>query len=339
MLQPYASNLPTAVRDTDQINRELCAGTRHIAPDFILITYDIVRLYPSIPHSLCFDLLLEFLHSQTCKYAELIASALKVILRHTITYCLFDGDVFQQIIGFATGISCGAEVANIFIFALTAAVFARYARYIAYHRRVIDDGFLLWTGTRAMALAMFAELNAINRNIQMTFDISAYKAIFLDLTITKGAGFLSSRVLDTQTFQKAINKYLYTPFLSEHPLHCFTGLVHGEVIRYIKRYSHFRFFLHIMRLFKARLRLRGYTAKFLADAFKTARRYKDRSKLLNPVRKDTNLPSLVFSTTFSRLKREAGLTRAVFLHRHMLPSKFDGVKFIIAHKAGRKLGG
>ena len=71
----------------------------------------------------------------------------------------------------------------------------------------------------------------------------------------------------------------------EHQLHCLTGLVHGESIRYnvIKRCSQFSYFLHIMRLFKARLRLRGYAAKFLLDAFKTARRYKDRSKLLNPV--------------------------------------------------------
>jgi hypothetical protein len=43
-------------------------------------------------------------------------------------------------------------------------------------------------------------------------------------------------------------------------------------------------------------------------------------------------------TIFSRLKQEARLSRALFLNRHMLQSRFDAVNFIIAWKAMQKIG-
>ena len=190
---------------------------------------------------------------------------------------------WHQHIGFATGIACGAEVANLFIFALTAAVFARYAHCIHVHKRFIDDGFIVWRGTAAAARAMFAELNALDSNIKLTFEISNYKAIFLDLTIFKNERFYETGVLATKTYQKPVNKYLYTPYSSEHALHCFTALVHGEVIRYIKRSSEFAFFVMLLVLFRQRLRLRGFPAKFLAEAFKSAPKYNNRLTPLAPM--------------------------------------------------------
>jgi hypothetical protein len=44
-------------------------------------------------------------------------------------------------------IACGVEIANIFIFALTQYVFARFGDYILNHDHYIDDGFTVWTGT------------------------------------------------------------------------------------------------------------------------------------------------------------------------------------------------
>ena len=46
------------------------------------------------------------------------------------------------------------------------------------HKRFIDDGFIVWRGTAVAARAMFAELNALDSNIKLTFEISNYKAIF-----------------------------------------------------------------------------------------------------------------------------------------------------------------
>ena len=62
--------------------------------------------------------------------------------------------VYSATTASSTGIACGAEVANLFIFALTAAAFARYAHRIHVHKRFIDDGFIVWRGTAAAARAM-----------------------------------------------------------------------------------------------------------------------------------------------------------------------------------------
>ena len=114
-----------------------------------LLTYDVVRLYPSIPHTLCYTLLHRHLRASGCSYASFLINALKIILNYN--FCNFNGKTWRQHTGFATGIACGAEVANLFVFILTRFVFARYSAYIFYHRRFIDDGLLVWTGTRAQA--------------------------------------------------------------------------------------------------------------------------------------------------------------------------------------------
>ena len=170
--------------------------TLEIPEDSFLLTYDIVRLYPSIDHELCYRLLREYLHEQGCEFTEFVVSALKIVLNRN--YCLFDSRVYRQHIGFATGIACGGEVANLFIFVLTRHVFQRYTAYILNHDRYIDDGFIIWIGTAALAAAMLAELNALNVHIGLTYEISQRTAIFLDLTIFKGQRFQTKRLLDTK---------------------------------------------------------------------------------------------------------------------------------------------
>ena len=90
----------------------------------LLLTYDIVRLYPSIKHELCYALLEKHLQASGCRHTSFIVAALRIILNRN--YCKFNGQTWRQRIGFATGISCGVEVANLFIYALTRFVFRRH---------------------------------------------------------------------------------------------------------------------------------------------------------------------------------------------------------------------
>ena len=89
-------------------------------------------------------------------------------------------------------------------------------------------------------------------------------------------------------------------------------------------------FVVLLVLFRQRLRLRGFLAKFLAEAFKSAPKYNNRLTLVAPRGPKNESPVIVFSTVFSRMKHEAKLSRAIFLNRHMLPSRFDAVKFILS---------
>ena len=193
------------------------------------MTYDIVRLYPSIKHELCYALLEKHLQASGCRYTSFIVAALRIILNRN--YCTFNGQTWMQRIGFATGISCGAEVANLFIYVLTRFVFRRHEEHISLHRRFIDDGFIMWTGTWDAALAMLAELNELDSEIRLTHELSVTQAIFLDLFIWKGSRFKLQGVLDTKTYQKPMNRHLYTPYCTSAPEHTKLSVVHTELRR------------------------------------------------------------------------------------------------------------
>ena len=338
LLQPFVTELPVFTQDTDQINR--LVDDTHVPGTDFLLTYDIVRLYPSIPHDLCYVLIRRHLAAQKCPHTDFIIAALKVVLN--FNFCRFDGRVYRQFIGFATGIACGAEVANLFIFVLTRFVFYRHRQHIRLHRRYIDDGFMIWRGTAAQAAAMMAELNAICPDIQLTHELSRTAAIFLDLKIFKGPQWRRTGRLDTKVYQKPMNRYLYTPHRSEHPRHCFRGIVHGELRRYIKRSTAREDFLAVATQLRHRLSMRGYTEKFLADAFASAPRYDNRADYLAPraaSRAGGDSPVIVFSTTYSTRLQNSKLSRAIFLHRDWLPRHFADVEFLTAWKVGRKIGG
>eukprot|EP01052_Picozoa_sp_SAG31_P051432 SAG31_NODE_12209_length_958_cov_7.876601_1_plen_109_part_10 len=98
--------------------------------------------------------------------------------------------------------SGGLSIAGIAPRALTRFVFARYANSIRTHRRYIDDGLIIWRGTAVAAAALFHDLNGICPDIQLTFEISQTKAIFLDLVIFKGKRWQSTGHLDTKCYQK-----------------------------------------------------------------------------------------------------------------------------------------
>ena len=315
--------------------------------DHLLITYDVCRLYPSIPHDKCYRFVRNHLHDRNFFLANFCAATLLVIL--TYNFCYFGGDVFHQTVGFATGVSCGAEVAHIFLEELFATTFARYAHLSVYHRRYIDDGILIWSGTVEQAHQLFAELNAADENIELTFEISAQRGVMLDVNFFKGPDWRLTGFLDTTVFQKSVNMYLYTPPTSEHPRHCCYGLVSGEITRYIRLSSSFTGFAAITCAFHKRLRARGFSQDLLRQAFDRAPSYDQRPEILSkiessfdadaaPLPQTNATPAMVFSPVFSRAKCAAGLTRAIFLNHLGLPPPLNDATFINAYHIGSKIG-
>jgi hypothetical protein len=110
LLLPFCKITPSYVSDTDSFTRRL--STVLVGPHHLLVTYDIVNLYPSIPHAAAKSTVYEHLHRASCPYADFVADAVGLILG--FNFCLFAGTVFQQLHGFATGVANGSEVAHIY---------------------------------------------------------------------------------------------------------------------------------------------------------------------------------------------------------------------------------
>jgi hypothetical protein len=140
--------------------------------------------------------------------------------------------------------------------------------HIILHKRYIDDGVVVWCGSRPDLEAWITAFNSLIPSINLTWETSDTTFTLLDITFSKGERWTRDGVLDTCVYQKPLNKYLYIPWKSAHPSHCMRGLILGELRRYILRESSVQGFLRIRNAFYTRLRARGYPASFLRRVFK-----------------------------------------------------------------------
>ena len=62
LCKPYVEEILVWTKDSDSINRKL--ATLKIPENAFLLAYGVVRLYPSIPHALCYTLLRSHLHAE-----------------------------------------------------------------------------------------------------------------------------------------------------------------------------------------------------------------------------------------------------------------------------------
>ena len=120
---------------------------------------------------------------------------------------------------------------------------------------------------------LFAQINRLHPSLEVTFEISHFKAIFLDLHFFKGPGWRQTGILDHEVHQKPVNRYLYLPFRLETPRNTLRGMIIGELIRFITHSSSYLAFLRTAKLFWFRLRARGYPHAFLQRAFASAPGY------------------------------------------------------------------
>ena len=120
LLLPMVRATPEYVKDGDDVNRLL--QKTHLPTDCLLITYDVVSLYPSILHEKCLDAIRTHCQRRnwSCNdfpYTDLCVTILKMVL--SVNYCMFLGIVYLQRIGFATGVACGGAAAKLLIYFYT----------------------------------------------------------------------------------------------------------------------------------------------------------------------------------------------------------------------------
>ena len=121
--------------------------------------------------------------------------------------------------------------------------------------------------------------NNYHPTIKFTADISDKEVIFLDTCIYKGARFEKESILDTRTYFKPTETFQYTHFKSCHPPGVKKGFVKGEGLRLLRTNSSEETFVENIRIFKLRLRARGYPNNFI-DKTLSEVKFSDRKKAL-----------------------------------------------------------
>ncbi len=136
---------------------------------------------------------------------------------------------------------------------------------LLYYKRYIDDIIDIWVDSPCNSWDSFkTQLNSFG-SLHWNVENLTTSTTFLDLTIQK-----VDQKIQTSTFQKELNLYLYIPPISAHPTSCFKGLIVREFLHYWNQNSSEQDFINITSNFISRLLQRGHLLEELILMLKSA---------------------------------------------------------------------
>ena len=192
---------------------------------------------------------------------EAIKDAMTIIMRNNI----FEWGVlrFLQLLGTAMGTSAAVMWATIYFgYHEAKTLIPKYGDHFLYFKRYIDDIFLIWLVDDSSAWDDFqADLN--NFGI-LKWEVNALgKSVdFLDLTLS-----IVGDKLESRTFQKKMNLYLYLPPSSAHSPSIIKGTIFGMINRYYAHNTHRRDYISFVKLLYTRLLNRGWKKEVIMPIF------------------------------------------------------------------------
>lgn len=282
LLQPLLDYFPHILKDTLSLLRTL--ESIEFPQHCTLITSDITDLYTSIELKDCEETILEWMRQSPNPFVKnlvpLAFKLIRIVFYHNVIH--FMGKYYIQVRGIAMGTPAAVVIANLYLAIKEYNIIKTYKEknVIFLYKRLVDDILIIGNINKRNEIEKLKyELNNLHKNLEMTFKEDNNKQDYLDLCIYKGKRFLEKSLMDTKTFQKPINKYLYIPFDSFHPLHNKTGLINTELQRYVKTCSDEQQYERMKLLFLHRLKNRGYPHDFLVKEFRKIK-YKSRETFL-----------------------------------------------------------
>jgi hypothetical protein len=187
---------------------------------------------------------------------------MNIIMRYNVFE--FGDTIFRQLTGTAMGTPVACIYAMIYYSYHEEFLLHKYKEHIVYYSRFIDDGFGLWKDLNdPTAYDRFcADVNNFGTHakaLKWTNEDLSDEVIFLDLKIRINA----SRRIETRTYQKPMNLYLYLHHASAHPPGVLKGMIHGCIRRYKLQNTRRQDYLEMIRLLYLRLIARGHNRSLL----------------------------------------------------------------------------
>ena len=251
MLEPYTKRFPQILRDSKDLADSL-DEIRQINPDWTLVSFDVVALYPNISRSILGQTLYKISGNST------LTEICVFILSNT--FFEFNDIVYKQIDGLPMGTNAAVHLANIFL-AVNLDPFFQNIETIHCMKRYIDDYFMFYSGDDLDKIHEAA--NVIVPKIKLTKVESKTNIDVLDLTIKKSV----FGTITYETFTKSMNKFQYIPPSSTHPPAVFKGFIKAELQRFARTNSLRETYVKQKTLFAQRLMRRGYSRNFLRNIF------------------------------------------------------------------------
>ena len=228
MLQPLAQEQLSYFKDSFALKDLLDDIT--VPANGLLFTSDATSMYTEIKTEPALEEITNYIRARRKgKIWDALIEALGIVFRNNIFR--FGDTTWRQISGTGMGISPAPPWATLFYALHEAELVPKWAKYVSFYKRFIDDVIGIWLSdpdpnlNEAMWSAFKADMNKWY-GLEWTCTTPALNCNFMDLTISITDGKLS-----TTLFEKEQNLHLYLPPTSSHPKGCGTGLVFGYVLR------------------------------------------------------------------------------------------------------------
>lgn len=279
LLQPILKRIPWIVSSSKEVIVRLQDVKLVPGKPLWILTGDVVSFYTNIPIEECTAILRgawSRFSGDSSISEETVRSMVKFIMENN--YLEYQGAKFRQRNGLAMGTSSAPAIANIYAARHENSLKLDKDPRVRFYVRYIDDCLCLFQGSRE-EVQEFCDNFHIGP-LEVTWSISDVRDSFLDIELIKGA-WPDTCAVHTRLFRKNLNKHLYIPWSSAHPLATKKGFVKAELTRLVILCSRPGYFADARQEFYGNLRRRGYPPKELDEWFKMVS-YRDRPKLLLP---------------------------------------------------------
>ena len=250
-LKPIMQSAKSYIKDTSDFLRKL-KGLGKVPENAILVTADVVGLYPSIPHEDDLEALYTKLEEQEDKRiaTEDILQMAKFVLKNN--FFEFNSKIKHEISGTAIGTKFAPPYACIFMDKLETDFLDKENLKPWVWLRYIDDIFFVWTHGEELLHDLLKRLNEFHPSLKFTYEYSKQQINFLDVVVGKGDKFV------TDLYCKATDCHQYVHCNSCHPDHMKKSSIYSQGLR-IKRLcsDHQKLQTHLQNL-KKRFCERGY---------------------------------------------------------------------------------
>jgi hypothetical protein len=233
-LQPIAASQPSYISSSAALLDCLHNRGSYFVPGTRFFTADAISMYTNIEteHGLTAVayMIRRFHHEDHPALPKRIIQALNLVMRNTVFK--FDDTFWEQLVGTAMGCPPAPTYANLY-FACheNNRILTKYAKYLSFYKRYIDDVFGSWycadeDEDARQWLAFQQDMNDFGQ-LRWTFSDRSLKADFLDLSLTlEFDGSVTSTL-----FEKQLNLHMYLPPHSSHPPGALRGLIFGMTHR------------------------------------------------------------------------------------------------------------
>ena len=217
-IKPLVPRIPSYIKDTKHFLQELNKLGK-LPEGAILVTADVVGLYPHIPHEEGLSATRAALsgnNTTSIPTKDLVDLARTVLIHNNLT---FNDKHYLQILGTAIGTKTAPSYANSFMGKLEADLIEQSPVKPLTWRRFIDDIFMIWTEGEERLKTFMEYMNSFHDTIKFTFEWSYTQVSFLVVSVM-----LDNGVISTDLYSKPTDKHQYLFHTFCHPNSCKTNV-------------------------------------------------------------------------------------------------------------------